>query len=78
MPMFARELERLTDRPVIDRTGLTGTYDYQLEWSVDSDATGVGPTIFTAIQEQLGLRLEAVKAPVDTLVIDHIERPSQN
>jgi len=78
MPMFVKELERLTGRPVIDRTGLTGKYDYVLEWSLDSDASATRPTIFTALQEQLGLRLESVKAPVDTLVIDHIERPSQN
>jgi uncharacterized protein (TIGR03435 family) len=63
---------------VIDRTGLTGKYDYVLEWSFDSDASIAGPTIFTALQEQLGLRLESVKAPVDTLVIDRIERPSPN
>lgn len=78
MPMFAKELGRLTGRPVIDRTGLNARYDYVLEWSPDSDASSAGPTIFTAIQEQLGLRLESVKAPVETLVIDHIERPSQN
>lgn len=78
MPMFAKELGRLTGRPVLDKTGLEGNYDYVLEWSVDSDASTTGPSVFTALQEQLGLRLESVKAPVDTLVIDHIERPSQN
>jgi uncharacterized protein (TIGR03435 family) len=78
MPMFVKELERLTGRPVIDRTGLTGKYDYVLDWSLDSDTSGAGPTIFTALQEQLGLRLESVKAAVDTVVIDHIARPSQN
>jgi uncharacterized protein (TIGR03435 family) len=78
MPMFAKELERLIGRPVLDKTGLEGKYDYVLEWSADSDATGTGPSVFTALQEQLGLRLESVKAPTDTLVIDHIERPSQN
>lgn len=78
MPMFAKELGRLTGRPVIDKTGLEGKYDYVLEWSADSDATGTGPSVFTALQEQLGLRLDAVKAPAETLVIDHIERPSQN
>jgi uncharacterized protein (TIGR03435 family) len=73
-----RKLERLTGRPVIDRTGLTQKYDYVLERSLDSDATRSGPTIFTALQEQPGLRLESVKTAVDTLVIDHIARPSQN
>jgi uncharacterized protein (TIGR03435 family) len=76
MPMFAKELARLIGRPVLDRTGLEGKYDYVLEWSADSDTTG--PSVFTALQEQLGLRLESVKAPVDTLVIDRVERPSQN
>lgn len=78
MPMFAKELERLMGRPVLDRTGLDGKYDYVLEWAPDSEAASSGPTIFTALQEQLGLRLESVKAPVDTLVIDRIERPSPN
>jgi uncharacterized protein (TIGR03435 family) len=78
MPMFARELARLIGRPVLDKTGLEGNYDYVLEWSADSDATSTGPSVFTALQEQLGLRLESMKAPTDTLVIDHIERPSQN
>src|SRR6185312_7347637 len=78
MPMFAKELGHLTGRPVIDRTELAGKYDYVLEWSLDADASGGSPTIFTALQEQLGLRLESVKAAVDTLVIDHIERPSKN
>ena len=78
MPMFAKELGRLTGRPVLDKTGLEGTYDYVLEWSTDSDTAGTGPSVFTALQEQLGLRLESVKAPTDTVVIDRIERPSEN
>jgi len=78
MPMFAKELERLTGRPVLDKTRLEGKYDYVLESSADSDATGTRPSVFTALPEQLGLRLESVKPSADTLVIDHIERPSQN
>lgn len=78
MPMFAKELERLLGRPVVDKTRLGGKYDYVLDWAADSDVTGTGPTVFTALQEQLGLRLESVKAPVDTLVIDRIERHSEN
>jgi len=78
MAGVARALAPLLKATVVDRTGLTGMYDYVLEWSLDSDASATRPTIFTALQEQLGLRLESVKAPVDTLVIDHIERPSQN
>jgi len=84
-PMLAKELSRITGRPVADKTGLTGKYDYILEWSPDTgvaDADAVagssGPTIFTALQEQLGLKLESTKGPVDTIVIDHIDRPSPN
>jgi uncharacterized protein (TIGR03435 family) len=69
------------DRIVVDRTGLTGNYDYKLTWGAglaaapnDSDAV----TIFTALQEQLGLRLEPQSAPIELLVVDHIERPSDN
>ncbi len=52
MPMFAKELARLIGRPVLDRTGLEGKYDYVLEWSANSDTTG--PSVFTALQEQTG------------------------
>jgi len=64
-------------RPVVDHTGLGGAYDIRLLFTEDaSDASSTG--IFTAIQEQLGLRLESVKAPIDVLVIDRIERPTSN
>jgi uncharacterized protein (TIGR03435 family) len=64
-------------RPVVDHTGLGGAYDIRLLFTEDaSDASSTG--IFTAIQEQLGLKLESVKAPIDVLVIDHIERPTIN
>lgn len=80
------------DRPVIDRTGLTGRFDFNLTWTPDdSQFRGLGvrvpapsadqnapPGLFTAIQEQLGLRLESTKAPVDVLVVDRVERPSEN
>jgi uncharacterized protein (TIGR03435 family) len=74
-------LANATGRPVLDKTGLTGKYDYRLEYapednSVEADPTG--PSIFTAVQEQLGLKLESAKGPVDIFVIDHVERPSEN
>jgi len=74
-------------RNVIDRTGLTGTFDVHLKWAIDPltspAAPGAaqdiaGPSLPTALQEQLGLRLESTKGPVEVIVIDHIERPSEN
>ena len=73
----------LMDRPLVDQTGLTGRYDFKLTYSygdasnVDTDADAP-PTQFTAIKEQLGLKLEPVKAPVDVLVIDSIKPPTAN
>lgn len=78
-------------RFVVDRTGLTGKYDVELEWMPDPDPSSAlppdvdrpsvatdRPSIFTALQEQLGLKLEATKGPLRVLVIDHIERPTEN
>jgi uncharacterized protein (TIGR03435 family) len=81
-------------REVHDLTGLTGRYNFTLQFTPDQDAApmsesggqpqnasspdALGPTLFTAIQEQLGLRLQSDKAPVESLVIDHIEKPSEN
>jgi uncharacterized protein (TIGR03435 family) len=79
------------DRPVVDQTGLTDRYDFLLKWTPDGSQSGLGekmpppaddanapPGLYTAIQEQLGLKLVSTKAPVDVLVIDHIEMPSEN
>jgi uncharacterized protein (TIGR03435 family) len=69
---------------VVDQTGLKGHYDFDLHWSPqdlrpDASADSAsGPSLFTALQEQLGLKLEATKATVDCVVIDHIEQPSPN
>ena len=68
------------DRPVLDRTGLKGNYAFALKFS---PATAVNadpdrPQFMTALQEQLGLKLESTHAPVDVLVIDSVERPSDN
>ena len=73
MALFVEVIQGLVGRVVIDKTALPGTY--QVDLKVDfRDA----PFIFTAIQEQLGLKLEPANSPVDFLVIDHIERPTPN
>ena len=72
------------DRPVIDHTGLTGTYELKLTFTPDISSNRRGEpdpsdiSIFTAVQEQLGLKLEPQKAMVEILVVDHIEKPSDN
>jgi uncharacterized protein (TIGR03435 family) len=73
-------LSDATGRIVIDKTGLTGYYDVDLKWTPDEDLAngGSGPSLFTALEEQLGLKLVSKKAPVDVVVVDHIERPSEN
>ena len=75
------ELSSQVQRVVIDKTGLTAKYDLTLKWSAEDAPPGdadAPPSIFTAIQEQLGLKLVAGKASVSTLVIDHLEMPSEN
>jgi uncharacterized protein (TIGR03435 family) len=76
MPQLASILSSYTDRPVVDRTGLQGTYGINLDFSVDVDDDR--PSLFTAVQEQLGLKLEPGKASIEMLVIDHIEKPTPN
>jgi len=70
------------DHPVVDETGLPGKYDFELTWNDDESIATAGenaaPSIFTAVQEQLGLKLERVKAPADVLVVDKVERPNAN
>jgi uncharacterized protein (TIGR03435 family) len=71
------------DRPVVDQTGLTGKFDLRLTWTPDdkpaaTESADAPPDLFTAIQQELGLKLESTKAPVNVLVIDHIERPSED
>jgi uncharacterized protein (TIGR03435 family) len=73
------------DRPVFDRTGLSELFDIHLEFTPDHSMAGaasppdtLGPSIFTAVQEQLGLKLSAAKGPVEVLVLDHVEKPSAN
>ena len=73
------------DRIVVDRTGLTGTFDIDLQWTPDiplpggSGVPGAGstaPSLFTALEEQLGLKIESARGPVEVLVIDSVERPA--
>ena len=73
------------DRPVLDGTGLRGTFDFSLEWSLrdptlpaGSQREDTGPTILQALEEQLGLTLKSTTATVVVLVVDHIEQPSPN
>lgn len=86
---LAKDLSTALGRTVVDQTGLTGEYDYTLKWEPDTlnGASGGGnvpepdndlPSLFTAIQEQLGLKLESRKGPVEIMVIDKAERPSEN
>jgi uncharacterized protein (TIGR03435 family) len=93
MADFASDLQgTLADRPVVDRTGLgSKRYDFILKWTPDApgmngatgaplagDSPDAPPDIFAAIQQQLGLKLESTKAQVDVIVIDHVEKPSEN
>jgi bla regulator protein blaR1 len=79
MATLATVLADKLGRSVIDRTGLKGVYDFLLTWTPDEvRADDPGPSLFTAIQEQLGLKLESTKGPVEVLVIDHAEKPSEN
>jgi len=69
------------DRPAVDRTGLKGRYNFQLQWTWDMNretAPDAPPALMTALQEQLGLKLEPVKAPVETLIVEKVERPGAN
>jgi uncharacterized protein (TIGR03435 family) len=79
------------DRPVVDMTGLEGTYDFEVNYTHQlplnfpeggkfngQEPDTSGPSIFVALKEQLGLELKAEKGPVDVIVIDHAERPTEN
>ena len=76
MQRLAEVLSGQSDLPVVDGTKLEGAYNFSLRWS--PDASEDGPSLFTAVQEQLGLRLTAKKTAVRVFVIDHLERPSDN
>jgi uncharacterized protein (TIGR03435 family) len=82
----AQELQVYVDRPVVDYTGLTGTYDikfeatpaFRLNRNPDQPSEPGDISAFTAVQQQLGLKLEARKAKIEVLVVDHVEKPSEN
>jgi len=80
---FASVLARSLEGNVVDGTGIKGIFDFKLRWTPDlptpePTADPVGPSIFTALQEQCGLRAEPRKVPVNVIVIDHVDRPSEN
>jgi uncharacterized protein (TIGR03435 family) len=80
------------DRPVLDQTGIAGRWNFTLNWTPDdsqfasfgvkipppTDAANAPPALYTAIQEQIGLKLDATKAPAEVFVVDHVEKPSEN
>ncbi len=82
MRMLATVLTHYVGRPVVDKTGQTGNYDYKLEYADETQAPDAsvseGASIFTAIQEQLGLKLESARISIDTIVVEKVEKPSEN
>ena len=86
MDRFAEVLSRQMDLPVVNRTGLEGVFNFRLQWAPETTApekpaeraASDRAPIFTAIQEQLGLRLHAQKVPIEVIVIDHAEKPTEN
>jgi uncharacterized protein (TIGR03435 family) len=93
MTEFIRMLSMVLGRPVIDKTGFTGLFDARLDFLPDEVTEGLPapppgaagaspdsntPSILSALPDQLGLRLESTKGPVEVIVIDHVERPSAN
>jgi len=93
LEVLVKQLSSQLGRVVQDKTGLTGNYDFNLRWAPDSARTPAGgeqqgsdaatsefygPSLFTALEEQLGLKLESQKGPVEILVVDHVEMPTEN
>jgi len=75
-------LSRELERPVQDRTDLTDLYDFHIDWTPDSGpcagAIADGPSLFTALQEQMGLKLESAKGRFEVIVMDSVEKPADN
>jgi len=81
MSDFAQVMELMVDKPVVDQTHLSARYDFSLFWTPDSlnaTPTDAAPELFVAVQEQLGLKLEATRAPTDVFVIDAATRPTED
>jgi uncharacterized protein (TIGR03435 family) len=78
IPDLAKTLSFIFGRTVVDMTGLKEAFDIHLEFAPENAPDSTSPSIFTAIQEQLGLKLDSGKGPVEVLVIDQVERPSEN
>jgi uncharacterized protein (TIGR03435 family) len=78
MNYLAFSLSRMLDRNVLDKTGLDGYWDVVIDFVREQDPNQDGPSIFTAMREQLGLRLVAARGPVEHIVIESAERPSGN
>ena len=100
LTQFATVIGRGLDRPVVDKTGISGIFNLRLKFAKDQATAGflppsipgieprpappevasepAGPSIFTAIQEQLGLKLDPARGPGEFIVIDHVEKPSEN
>jgi uncharacterized protein (TIGR03435 family) len=79
MAEFAYQLSRELKLPVFDKTGIEGAFDFTLQYAPERDTSATGPSLFTAIQETLGLKLESAKGPVEVLIVDHIEKaPTEN
>lgn len=81
MTEFAQTMQLMVDRPVVDQTNLSGRYDFTMLWTFDAvhdTPTDAAPGLFTAVQEQLGLKLTAARIPTDVFVIDAATRPTEN
>jgi uncharacterized protein (TIGR03435 family) len=77
LALIATHLGQQLRYPVIDRTGIEGEFDFKVDYAID-DNPDSGSSLPVAVQQQLGLKLEAAKGPVETLVVDHAEKPSAN
>jgi uncharacterized protein (TIGR03435 family) len=81
MAVLADKLSQQSDRPVVDKTAVSGSYEFAIDWTPDElQKDGqAGDSLFTVIQEKLGLKLEALKEPMEVVVIDYVEKlPSEN